>query len=59
MSGINIDGGLQKDEHGFLISEQSRNGVLPAGCAARPTDVATCVRDATGAVMRALQLCAE
>ena len=59
VSGIAIDGGFQKDEHGFLIREQSRNGVLAAGCAVRPTDVATCVRDATGAVMKALQLCAE
>ena len=34
-------------------------GVLAAGCAKRPTDVATCVRDATGAAMRALHFCAE
>jgi quinone-modifying oxidoreductase subunit QmoA len=58
-SGIRIDGGLRKDEHGFLTREQSRGGLLVAGCAARPTDVATCVRDATGAVMKALQFCAE
>ena len=30
-----------------------------AGCAARPTDVATCVRDATSAVVKALQFCQE
>jgi quinone-modifying oxidoreductase, subunit QmoA len=58
-SGIQIEGGLRKDEHGFLTREQSRAGVLVAGCAARPTDVSTCVRDATGAVMKALQFCAE
>jgi quinone-modifying oxidoreductase, subunit QmoA len=58
-SGIRIDGGLRKDEHGFLTREQALEGVLVAGCAARPTDVATCVRDATGAVMKALPFCAE
>jgi len=58
-SGIRIDGGLPRDEHGFLIRERAPDGVLVAGCAARPTDVATCVRDATGAVMKALPYCAE
>jgi len=58
-SGIRMDGGLWKDEHGFLTREQALAGVLVAGCAARPTDVATCVRDATGAVMKALPFCAE
>jgi heterodisulfide reductase subunit A-like polyferredoxin len=58
-SGIQTDGGLAKDAHGFLTREQAQAGVLVAGCAARPTDVATCVRDATGAVMKALAFCAE
>ena len=54
---IRVDGGLNTDEHGFLTRTQPSQGVLVAGCAARPTDVATCVRDATGAVMNALQFC--
>ncbi len=58
-SGIRVDGGLRTDEHGFLAREQPSEGLLVAGCAARPTDVATCVRDASGAVMKALQLCTE
>jgi len=58
-SGIHIDGGLRSDRHGFLTKEQPCGGVLAVGCAARPTDVSTCVRDATGAVMKALQFCAE
>jgi quinone-modifying oxidoreductase subunit QmoA len=58
-SGIQIDGGLRRDAHGFLTRAQPSDGVLVAGCAARPTDVATCVRDATGAAMKALRLCAE
>jgi len=58
-SGIHVDGGLRTDEHGFLTRQQPQEGLLVAGCAARPTDVATCVRDATGAVMNALQFCTE
>jgi heterodisulfide reductase subunit A-like polyferredoxin len=58
-AGIRIDGGLRTDAHGFLTREQAQDGVLVAGCAARPADVATCVRDATGAVMKALPYCAE
>jgi quinone-modifying oxidoreductase subunit QmoA len=54
-----IEGGLLTDEHGFLTGEQSRAGLLAAGCAKRPTDVATCVRDATGVAMQALHSCVE
>jgi quinone-modifying oxidoreductase subunit QmoA len=54
-----IAGGLQIDESGFLTDDQPVAGMVAAGCAKRPTDVATCVRDATGSVMRALQFCAE
>jgi heterodisulfide reductase subunit A-like polyferredoxin len=59
ISGITVDGGLRTDEHGFLEKEQPMVGLFPAGCCARPTDVSTCVRDATGAVMNALQYCTE
>jgi heterodisulfide reductase subunit A-like polyferredoxin len=59
VTGIRFNGGLKTDEHGFLARTQSSEGVLVAGCAARPTDVATSVRDATGAVMNALQFCTE
>jgi quinone-modifying oxidoreductase, subunit QmoA len=55
--GIRIAGGLRTDAHGFLTKEQAQEGLLAAGCSARPTDVATCVRDATGAVARALAFC--
>ena len=53
------NGGLQFDDYGFLAPEQSQEGFLVAGCAKRPVDVATCVRDATGAAMRALRFCTE
>ena len=59
---IELDGGiqdLQKDEHGFLTADQPLAGLLVAGCAKRPVDVASSVRDATGAALKALQCCAE
>ncbi len=56
---VQVDGGLRTDEFGFLTSEQEQAGLLAAGCAKRPTDVATCVRDATGVAMKALKSCGE
>ncbi|OHB72525.1 MAG: heterodisulfide reductase subunit A, partial [Planctomycetes bacterium RBG_13_63_9] len=53
------DGGLQKDEHGFLTNDQPLAGLMGAGCAKRPVDVAMCVRDATGTALKALQSCVE
>ncbi|MHC4992937.1 MAG: FAD-dependent oxidoreductase [Planctomycetota bacterium] len=52
-----IDGGLARDEHGFLAPQQPLPGVIGAGCAKRPVDVTTSVRDATGAALKALQSC--
>ena len=57
--GIELDGELQRDEHGFLTDDQPLTGMLAAGCAKRPVDVAACVRDATGVAMKALQACGE
>jgi quinone-modifying oxidoreductase subunit QmoA len=54
-----VEGGLRTDEFGFLTTEQDQPGLLAAGCAKRPTDVATCVRDATGAAMTALKSSGE
>jgi len=58
---VNFDNGgtLERDEHGFLVDEQPMAGMLAAGCAKRPVDVAACVRDATGAALKALQSCGE
>jgi quinone-modifying oxidoreductase subunit QmoA len=58
-SAVQVDGSLKKDEHGFLTIEQPMGGMFAVGCAKRPTDVATCVRDATGAVAKALHFCGE
>jgi quinone-modifying oxidoreductase subunit QmoA len=54
-----VAGGMLTDEDGFLESEQPSRGQLVAGCAKRPTDVAACVRDATGVVVKALHLSGE
>jgi quinone-modifying oxidoreductase subunit QmoA len=56
---VGADGALKKDEHGFLMAEQCSPGLLAAGCAKRPVDVAACVRDATGAALKALQCCVK
>jgi quinone-modifying oxidoreductase subunit QmoA len=58
---VNFENGhsLERDEHGFLTSEQPLAGMVAAGCAKRPVDVAVCVRDATGAALKALQSCGE
>ena len=53
-----VEGGVELDEHGFLAIDQPQ-GYLAAGCAKRPTDVATCNRDATGVALKALHLSAE
>ncbi|MHC4081170.1 MAG: FAD-dependent oxidoreductase [Planctomycetota bacterium] len=56
---VGLNGGLARDEHGFLAPEQPLAGVMGVGCAKRPVDVATSVRDATGAALKALQSCVD
>ena len=56
---IEPDGSLERDDHGFLTNDQPLAGLLAAGCAKRPVDVASCVRDATGVALKALQSCVE
>jgi len=56
---LELDEALQRDEHGFLTSDQPMAGMLAAGCAKRPVDVASSVRDAAGTALKALQSCAE
>jgi len=46
---------LATDRFGFLALEQPLPGQVTAGCAREPMDVAAAVRDATGAVLRALE----
>jgi quinone-modifying oxidoreductase subunit QmoA len=56
---LDLDGELRRDDHGFLTDDQPLPGMMGAGCAKRPADVATCVRDATGTALKALQICVE
>jgi quinone-modifying oxidoreductase subunit QmoA len=56
---LEIGAELQRDEHGFLTNDQPLAGLLAAGCAKRPVEVAACVRDATGTALKALQTCVE
>jgi quinone-modifying oxidoreductase subunit QmoA len=50
-------GALSRDSHGFLSATQPLPGHFAAGCARRPMDVASCVRDASSAALKALQSC--
>jgi quinone-modifying oxidoreductase subunit QmoA len=49
--------GLSRDAHGFLSGTQPLPDHYAAGCARRPMDVASCVRDASSAALKALQSC--
>ncbi|MEN6485340.1 MAG: CoB--CoM heterodisulfide reductase iron-sulfur subunit A family protein [Syntrophobacteraceae bacterium] len=50
---------LARDEYGFILPEQSVPGIVAAGCARTPSDVATSVQDATAAALRAIQATAR
>jgi quinone-modifying oxidoreductase subunit QmoA len=54
---MQTNAGLAADRFGFLSREQLSQGQLSAGCARGPMDVATTVRDATSAALRALEQC--
>ena len=56
---IELSEGIQRDEYGFLTSDQPLAGLVGAGCAKRPLDVGACVRDSTSAALKALQGCME
>jgi len=46
---------VQCDEHGFVLPDQEKPGIVAAGCVKRPVDVATSVQDATAAALKAIQ----
>lgn len=58
-STVDVEGGLNRDDFGFLTNDQPQPGLIGAGCAKRPVDVASCVRDATSAALKAVQCCVE
>lgn len=43
------------DDAGFILADQATAGIIGAGCARQPADVATCVQDATAAALKAIQ----
>ena len=43
------------DEYGFILNDPGKTGIYGAGCSRRPTDVASCVQDATATALRAIQ----
>lgn len=47
--------GLKFDDHGFIDGGAPVDGVHAAGCVKRPCDVSRSVKDATGAVLKAIQ----
>jgi quinone-modifying oxidoreductase, subunit QmoA len=48
--------GVDLDEDGFVVEGTDTEGILAAGCARAPVDVATATVDATAAAMRAIAL---
>jgi quinone-modifying oxidoreductase subunit QmoA len=46
---------LTYDENGFLTDSPNGGGIFAAGCVKRPLDVSRSVKDATAAVMKAIQ----
>lgn len=43
------------DDYGFLTNDPDKAGIYGAGSVRRPTDVATCVQDATASALKAIQ----
>ncbi len=50
---VNKIEGLEYDDYGFVIEKE---GIIPCGVARMPADVASSNRDATGAVLKAIQV---
>ncbi len=47
---------LKLDNDGFIVDSPNGSGIYAAGCAKRPLDVSRSVKDATAAVLKAVQL---
>jgi quinone-modifying oxidoreductase subunit QmoA len=48
-------GGVTCDDYGFIMNDPEKAGIYGAGAVRRPTDVATCVQDATASALKAIQ----
>ncbi len=49
------DAKVPTDDSGFILASPAVAGIIGAGCARQPVDVATCVQDATAAALKAIQ----
>ena len=47
---------MNRDNDGFLVDSANGGGIFAAGCVKRPLDVSRSVKDATAAVMKAIQI---
>ena len=54
--GAGFPEGWATDAHGFLTANDADVGVFPVGCAKRPGEVSACVKDATAATLKTLQV---
>ncbi|MFC2090973.1 hypothetical protein ACFLT1_09390 [Bacteroidota bacterium] len=45
--------GLMRNEYGFAVD--AADGIIPAGCAKKPMDVSSSVKDATSAALMAMK----
>ncbi len=46
---------VETDDYGFIVPGAERNGIYAVGCARQPTEVSRSVKDATAAVLKAIQ----
>ena len=44
------------DEFGFIVPDLQSPGIYTTGCAKKPADVASCIQDATGTALKAIQI---
>jgi quinone-modifying oxidoreductase subunit QmoA len=44
------------DEFGFVVPDLQSPGIYAAGCTKKPSDVASCIQDATGTALKAIQI---
>lgn len=53
--GTEIASDVPHDEYGFVTNQSERPGIYGVGCVRMPTDVASCVQDATAGALKAIQ----
>jgi quinone-modifying oxidoreductase subunit QmoA len=52
---VKVPADVSYDENGFIVLDDSKKGIYGAGCVKKPLDVASSVRDATAAALKAIQ----